>query len=144
MPASCRFAVAVHVLAVLAYQQDGGVTSDAIAASVNTNPVVIRRLLCSLREAGIVETQKGAGLGSHLARTPAAISLAEIYRAVENAESFSLPDSEPNEKCPVGANIQRALETVFAAAQKALEHELDQTSLADILRNVQRLETARR
>lgn len=136
--------MAVHVLAVLAYQQEGGVTSEAIAASVNTNPVVIRRLLCLLREAGIIETQKGAGLGSHLARTPCAISLAEIYRAVETAVPFPFPGSEPNEKCPVGGNIQAALETVFSSAQTTLEHELKKTSLADILQTVQRSESARR
>ena len=138
MPASCRFAMAIHILAVLAHARDGGVTSQTIAASVNTNPVVIRRLLCALRAAGIIETQKGAGLGSRLARGAGRITLAEIYRAVEKLETFSLPPAEPNRHCPVGANLQAALENVFNSAQSALERELEKKTLAYILRSVRR------
>lgn len=143
MPGSCRFAMAVHVLAVLAYQLESGATSALIASSVNTNPVVIRRLLCALREAGLVETQKGAGLGSRLMRPSHAITLADIYRAVETGEGFSFPGSVPNAKCPVGANMQSALETIFTSAQDAMERELETKTLADILRKVARAKTKR-
>ena len=73
--------MAVHVLAVLAYKEGEAVTSGLLASSVNTNPVVIRRLLLALQAAGFIETRKGAGLGSRLARAPGRISLAEVYRA---------------------------------------------------------------
>ena len=66
MRTSCRFAMAVHVLAVLAYKDGDRVTSSLLAGSVNTNPVVIRRLLLALQRAKLVETRKGAGLGSRL------------------------------------------------------------------------------
>lgn len=128
--------MAVHLLTVLAYQAGARVTSSQLAASVNTNPVVIRRLLCALREAGIVETRKGAGLGSQLARAPRLIRLADVYRAVEAGETFAFPGSKPNRKCPVGAKITNALETVFSSAQAAMERELDRKSLADILKTV--------
>jgi Rrf2 family protein len=136
---SCRFAVAVHVLAVLAYKEGEPVTSDLLASSVNTNPVVIRRLLLVLQEASLVETRKGAGLGSRLRRAPEKINLAEVYRAVETEEPFVFPAREPNQGCPVGQCIQTALEKVFASAQVALEKELAKTSLADILKAVKRL-----
>ncbi len=136
--------MAVHVLAMLAYKQDGGVTSELIASSVNTNPVVIRRLMAALRAADLIETQKGAGLGSQLTRPPKKITLADIYRAVETGEPFSFPGSEPNVKCPVGANIQHALESVFESAQSALERELKKKTLADILESVQTTKPKRR
>ena len=139
MRTNCRFAVAVHVLAVLAYKAGGPVTSDLLASSVNTNPVVIRRLLLVLQEAGLVETRKGAGLGSRLARSPAQIRLADVYRAVETDEPFAFPAKQPNQACPVGYCIQTALEKIFASAQVALEKELAKTTLADILKSVKAL-----
>lgn len=136
MGSSCRFSVAVHVLAVLAYKTGEPVTSELLASSVNTNPVVIRRLLLVLQEAGLVETRKGAGLGSRLGREPNRITLAEIYRAVESEELFPLPAREPNQNCPVGQCIQGALEKIFRSAQHALEKELGKSTLADVLKTV--------
>lgn len=125
--------MAVHVLAVLAYKEGDRITSHFLAGSVNANPVVIRRLLLLLQEAKLVETRKGPGAGSRLSRSPARINLAEVYGAVENDEAFAMPSNTPNPACPVGQCIQHALEKVFASAQAALEHELANTSLADIL-----------
>lgn len=132
--------MAVHVMSVLAYQEGDPVTSACLAGSVNTNPVVIRRLLLALQEARLVETRKGAGLGSRLSRSPARIDLAQIYRAVENDEPFALPSGKPDEDCPVGHCIQDALARVFVKAQGALERELAGTTLADILRTVRECE----
>jgi Rrf2 family protein len=134
---SCRFAVAVHVLAVLAYKAGEPVTSGLLAASVNTNPVVIRRLMLALQEAGFIETRKGAGCGSRLKRTPDRISLAAVYRAVETDEPFIMHSKRPNQACPVGHCIQAALEQVFVSAETALQRELARTNLADILESVQ-------
>ena len=113
MRTSCRFAMAVHVLAVLAYKEGDRVTSAMLAASVNTNPVIIRRLLLSLQRARLVETRKGAGSGSRLSRSPGRINLAEVYRAVEAIEPFASPARKANTACPVGHCIREDLEQGF-------------------------------
>jgi DNA-binding IscR family transcriptional regulator len=125
--------MAVHVLAVLAHKQGDGVSSALLAASVNTNPVIIRRLLLALQTAKLVETRKGAGFGSRLSRSAAHINLAEVFRAVERDEPFVLPHRQANGECPVGHGIQAALERVFASARAALERDLARTTLAGIL-----------
>src|SRR5215510_13040232 len=125
MRTSCRFAMAVHVLAVLAYKQGDPVTSAILAGSVNTNPVIIRRLLLSLQRARLVETRKGAGSGSRLSRSPARINLAEVYRAVEDVEPFAAPSRKPNARCPVGHCIRETLGEIFSSAQDALERDLE-------------------
>ncbi len=129
--------MAVHVLAVLAYKDGDRVTSELLAHSVNTNPVVIRRLLLALQQARLVETRKGAGFGSRLSRSAARINLDEVFRAVEQEEAFCLPKKKPNQACPVGHCIQAALEQVFGSARKALEQDLARTTLADVLKTVQ-------
>jgi Rrf2 family protein len=136
MRTSCRFATAVHVLTVLAYKQGDRVTSGFLACSVNTNPVMIRRLMSALQQANLVETRKGIGSGTRLNRSPARINLAEVFRAVEKDEPFSMPKNRPNRACPVGNCIQSAIGRVFQSARKALEADLAKTTLADVLETV--------
>jgi Rrf2 family protein len=134
MAASCRFAFAVHILAVLARQRTvGRACSDKLASSVNTNPVVIRRLLSQLRTAGLVVTQKGSSGGAMLCCPPETIALDRVYRAVETKPSFGTHRQKPNQRCPVGAGIERVLGEVFSSAQSALESELARRTLADVL-----------
>ena len=128
--------MAVHVLAVLAYKEGDRVTSTLLAGSVNTNPVIIRRLLLALQRAKLVETGKGAGSGSRLSRSPGRINLAEIYRSVEDIEPFASPSQKPNAACPVGYCIRETLDKVFASAQNALERDLEKTTLAGVIGTV--------
>ena len=125
--------MAVHILAILAYKGGDPVSSALLAASVNTNPVIIRRLLLVLQAAKLVETRKGAGCGSRLSRLPVRINLAEVYRAVEADDPFIMPRRKPNGACPVGKGIRAALEHVFTSAQAALERDLAKMTLAEIV-----------
>ncbi len=129
--------MAVHILTLLAHKPGERMTSETIAASVKTNPVVIRRLLLALRKAGLVQTRKGAGFGSRLDRLPSEIHLAEVYRAVEGAESFLRPVRKTNAECPVAQSICSSLERVCADAQTALESALSQITLAELESAVQ-------
>ena len=134
MTSSCRFAFAVHVLAVLALKRESGaVCSHLLAGSVNTNPVIIRRLLTRLRRAGLVRTQKGAGGGASLCRPPEKIALDTVYRAIESGAALGRHPHRPNPRCPVGAGIERVLAEVSAAAQEAFEADLARRTLADVL-----------
>src|SRR6266851_7070336 len=109
MRASCRFAMAVHILAVLAHKEGDRVSSAVLALSVNTNPVIIRRLLSALQQAKLVETRKGPGFGSRLNRSPLRINLAQVYRAVECEAPFVLPPRKANCACPIGYGISGAM-----------------------------------
>lgn len=137
MAANSRLTVAVHVLTWMALVKGRGrdvVTSDQIADSVNTNPVVIRRSLGELRKAGLVEALHGAGAGWRLLREADAITLLDVYRAVETEPLFALHRAEPNQKCPIGAGIRPALEEVYGGAEAAVHGALGSTSIADVLR----------
>ena len=128
--------MAVHVLTLLAYREGDRVSSALLAGSVNTNPVIIRRLLLALQRAKLVDTCKGAGAGSRLNYSPKRINMAQVYRAVESAEPFRTPRRKPNEDCPVGHCMLQELEKIFASAENALERDLGKTTLADVIEAV--------
>jgi Rrf2 family protein len=138
MAASTQFAISIHVLAILAKQNGGQmVKSEEIAASVNTNPVVIRRLLCNLQQANLVISQKGATGGTRLAKKADEIKLDEIYEAVVPGDVFALHRQKPSQKCPVGKNIESILCHLQKEIDRAIEEKLVKYSLADVLRSVE-------
>jgi Rrf2 family protein len=135
--ANSRLTIAVHALAWMALARRQGrevLTSDQVAASVNTNPVIIRRCLGDLRRASLVCVRHGAGAGWTLARAPEEITLLEVYDAVGPEPPFGLHHTEPNLECPVGKGIRPALSQVYGRVEKALRRELGLVSVADVLR----------
>jgi len=131
-----RYTVAIHILTLLAYCGPEPLTSEFIAGSVNTNPVVIRRILASLRTAGLVRSQGGPGGGWQLLKDPDHISLRDVLVALEEAPLFPLHSADPNILCPVGKAIQSLLTGHFRAAQEALEKDLDRTTIFDLVAGV--------
>jgi Rrf2 family protein len=129
--------VAVHALARMGLsERDGGgvTTSEQIATSVGTNPVVIRRLFAGLRDAGLVESRRGAGAGWTLTRPIETITLADVYAAVEATPIVALHSAPPNERCPVGHGIRSALTPVYDGLEGAVRAQLARTTVADVLR----------
>ena len=137
MNLSTRFTVALHVLTLLASTREEARTSEYVASSVNTHPVVVRRVLAAFRKRGIVRSQPGNGGGWLLAADPAKISLLDVRQVVQEGSPFSMHSQAPNPKCPIGRNIQSALRPVYAEAERALEERLARTSIADLLAAVQ-------
>ena len=132
---SCRFAFAVHVLAVLA-NENKCASSASLAETVNTNPVVIRRLLIDLQNAGLIRTSRGPQGGAVLAKPPKNISLWQVHSAVESRELFGQHPNPPSQNCPVGQGIKKVLGYVERRANRSFSRELQMISLADVVRRL--------
>lgn len=137
MAANSQFAVAIHVLTILAKAGDERVKSDFIAGSVNTNPVVIRRLLSNLQEANLVVSQVGASGGTMLARQPKDIRLSEVYKSLPCGEVFALHPKEPNQDCPVGKNMAAFLCGLQREIDKSIDEKLHQYTLRDVIEKIE-------
>jgi DNA-binding IscR family transcriptional regulator len=138
MAANSRLTVGIHALAWMALAQRQGrevLTSDQVAASVKTNPVIIRRCLGDLRRAGLVGVRHGAGAGWSLARPAEEITLLDVHDAVGQEPPFGLHHAVPNLECPVGRGIRPALSRVYGGIDQALRRELAAVSVADVLRD---------
>jgi Rrf2 family protein len=136
MSTNSRFAVAVHVLSLMAWSGEEPLKSEQVAESVNTNPVVIRRMLLELADAGLVVSQTGSLGGSRLANDPAETTLLDVYRALEYGGVFSLHRQPPSRDCPVGVNIETVLGEVLLEVDAAVEQVLGKITINDV---VQRL-----
>lgn len=137
MAANSQFANAVHILTVLAKAGEGNnVKSDYIAASVKTNPVVIRRILGDLSQAKLVVSQTGANGGTRLAKCPSLINLADVHKAISCGKTFALR-RETNDDCSIGKNIQCVLEKLQGEISDVVEAKLAQFSLQSVLEAVE-------
>ena len=136
MSTSSRMAVAVHLLTLLESRGGKPVPSEDAARSINTNPVVVRRLAALLGGPGLVSSRHGPGGGLALARPAAEITLKDVYQAVEPDPLFALHPAPPNGKCPVGRSIRQVLEGQFERAESAMESALADTTIAEIARLV--------
>ncbi len=137
MQISTRFTIGMHTLLCIAYF-DGQVrtTSKFIAASVNANPVVIRRALVQLKDAGLINVASGTG-GASLAKPASEITMLDVFDAVESVdgELFNFHEN-PNPECPVGKNVHTLLDDKLHEAQEAMRASLRKTTLADLLKEL--------
>lgn len=134
MNTDTRMAVSAHILAVLTFSTpERRFPSEVLARSVNTNPVVVRRLMGVLKKAGLITVRRGKG-GPVLALPPEKITLLDVYKAILPADKrcpFQVHRA-PSPRCFAGKNIHDALEMPFAKARNALEGSLATTTIADI------------
>lgn len=129
-----RFSIAVHILTLLASVPGQRLTSELIAGSVGTNPVVIRRQLALLREAGLVESKGARGGGWELARDPAGITLRQVRAALGDEAGFRMHRNEPHPDCVIGQHVRGVLEDVYAVADDAVMKSLDRWTIAETLK----------
>ena len=141
MQISSRFTVALHIFACVdTFKGEYKITSDFLASSINTNPVIIRNILTKLKNAGLIIVARGTG-GITLTRPLSDISFYDVYQAiepVENGELFHFHEA-PNPNCPVGKNIHGLLDGKLKSIQSAMENEMKKYTLADLHTGMQEL-----
>ncbi len=146
MSANSQFAVATHILTALAHlarharkkdRRDGGLSSsEIIAGSVNTHPVVVRRIVAKLAKAGLVICHQGKGGGIELGRSPEKITLLDIYEAMGEAPVFAFNPNRPNPKCPVSSKMVDVLKPVFSDVQDGVKERLQKMTLSKLVQKI--------
>lgn len=129
---STRLSDAVHILCFIVLNPDYNLSSERIAQSVRTNPGYVRQLMSALRRAGIISSVKGHAK-PELAKEARAITMLDVYRAVEGDKPLLHLDTHTNPECGVGVNIQLALQEYYDMIQEIAESGMEKITLHDIL-----------
>lgn len=133
MKYSHKLSDAVHVLAYIEICQGKfDLSSNAIARSIESNPSLVRRLMSSLVKAGLLTSRPGV-VEPSLAKSPADITLLDVYYAIDEDHNLLHVDDKTNMDCRVGANIQDTLEQAYAKVQADAEHSMAQITLAQLV-----------
>ncbi|HZJ85238.1 MAG TPA: Rrf2 family transcriptional regulator [Syntrophomonadaceae bacterium] len=131
---SSRFPVAVQILIIMAWCPDNvKITSELLATSVNTNPVIIRRIMAYLKNQGLITTASSID-GAKLIKAAEDITLLDVYKAVEltaDNQLFGLHENT-NPHCPIGKHINTVLKTHLGEARRALENSLSEISISEL------------
>lgn len=139
MQISSRFTVALHIFTcVETFKDDYKVTSDFLASSIGTNPVIIRKILTQLQGAGLIKVLRGTG-GIEVTRDLSEISFFDVYQAIEPVEDGDLFrfHENPSPLCPVGRNIHALLDDKLSSIQNAMETEMKKYTLDDLRSGMQ-------
>ncbi|NGZ83757.1 Rrf2 family transcriptional regulator [Duganella aceris] len=135
-----QFAVASHILTVLAYRNGGQATSAELADSVQAHPTFVRKTITRLAKAGLLIATRGVTGACRLARAPEQISLLDIYRASEASPVFAVHSYPPQDSCVVSLNIKDGMNDVLRRASAGLEEKLASMTLRDLLDGVHQAE----
>ena len=136
MAANTQFSIAVHLMIALGFNCEEQATSGALAASINTSPSFVRRILAKLSKAGLVSTTTGKSGSCILAKKPEDVSLLEIYRAVDAPKAFAIHDYPVQSRCRVSCNIAATMNKVLTRAQNSFEDSLAQATLAEVIADI--------
>jgi len=131
-----QFTFAVHIMTALAFSPGEVIGSQKLAASVNTNPVVVRRLLLALRRARLIDTFTGKHGGARLRKKPREISLVDIYDAVEPRPVIPVNERKVFKKCHVSCSMKSIMVDVAEGAEDAVRKHLRSITLAKLLRQM--------
>lgn len=131
MKRDSRLSGVLHLLLHMA-EHDGPVTSEVMAKAMTTNPVVIRRIMAGLRDAGFVRSEKGHGGGWTIARDLAAITLRDVYAALGSPELFAMGNRTDAPGCLVEQAVNAALDTAFCEAEALLLDRFGAVTLAQL------------
>lgn len=138
MQFSSRFTIAVHILlAVNEFEGQFKTTSFFLGESVNVNPVIIRKTLGQLKDAGLVTVEAGVG-GATLAKEPKKITLWDIFCAVENKKEDLFHFHDPNPDCPVGGNMHAVMDGRLKKFKRNLQKDLDDVTLQDLVKDLRK------
>jgi len=130
-----RLSVALHVLLHMG-EMGRVVTSEALGPMMKMNPVVVRRTIAGLRDAGIVRSEKGHGGGWSLARELGSVTLGDVYDALGTPAFFSVGNRDDKPRCLLEQAVNRALGQALSDAEALILERLRSITVADLVRDV--------
>lgn len=136
MQISSKFTIAIHIFScIYVFEKKQKITSEFLASSTNINPAIIRKILQQLKAHKLVKITRGVG-GASINKPLEEISFYDIYRALEGDKEIFSFHKNPNMACTIGKNIHNVLDNKLNRVQNALEDEMKQITLKDVINDL--------
>lgn len=132
-----RLSGVLHVLLHMA-EHEGPLTSEHMAKAMDTNPVVIRRVMGGLRDHGYVRSEKGHGGGWVLSCDLTKVTLRDVYSALGSPSLLAIGNRTESPGCFVEQAVNAALGATFDAAEALLLERLGEVTLASLGEDVRK------
>lgn len=131
MKNSSQLSDVLHVLLHMA-EAEHPLTSETLAAAMGTNPVVLRRLMGGLRDAGFVTSEKGHGGGWLMAAPLESVTLRDVHTALGAPALVSLGFRDDRPECLVAQVVNESLQVAMQEAEASLLARLGGITLAQL------------
>ncbi|HEY0928876.1 MAG TPA: Rrf2 family transcriptional regulator [Gemmatimonas sp.] len=131
MKRDSRLSGVLHVLLHMA-EHEGPSTSETLARAMDTNPVVVRRVMAGLRERGFVRSEKGHGGGWTIACDLDQVTLRDVYNALGEPQLLSIGNRSDHPRCLVEQAVNATLGDAFAEAEALLLQRFSEVTLAEL------------
>ena len=128
---SGKFAITLHILTLLSKFPDEYLSSDFIAGSMNLHPVLVRKEISNLKKNHIVESKEGKNGGTKLLKRASEINLDHIFKMTFETVSLGYSKNDPNPDCPIGKQINRNLDELYADINQKISLQLSGISLTE-------------
>jgi len=128
---SGKFAITLHILTLLSKFPNEYLSSDFIAGSMNLHPVLVRKEIANLKKNHIVESKEGKNGGTKLLQPASAITLDHIFKMTFDTVSLGYSKKDPNPDCPVGKQINKNLDELYASINQKISVQLSGISLTE-------------
>jgi Rrf2 family protein len=138
-----QFVIASHTLIHLSLADAPPVSSEDIAASVDTNPAFIRQILGTLRDEELVTARRGPNGGFSLAKDPSKISLLDVFQVLDSERIVQLPEYNPHPICPIGSNLRLTMYDGLAPAEDAVKEVFSDITIDELAAEIRTRETNR-
>lgn len=134
--ANTRLSDLLQILVYLKIHEGEKISSTLLAASLNTNPSLVRQMTGQLNKAGILSTKRGKAT-PQFAKPIDQITVLEVYQATEPVNDFLTVDQKTSEICQVGIAFPKVLGHHFDQLQKMIEARLSQITVAQLVEETQ-------
>jgi DNA-binding IscR family transcriptional regulator len=133
-----RLSRMLHVL-IHMDKRGGKTTSETIALMLGTNPVVVRRTMAPLKQAGLVTSDGGAGGGWSLARVIDGVTIGDVYEALGSPSALAIDVAVDHETCPVERAVVAKLGAVFQDTEKFMLERMRDVTLGTLAKDADRI-----
>lgn len=130
------FCVAVHALVYL-HKRGGLLSSEELAGNICTNPARVRKVMSSLKKAGLVEGRTGSEGGYRFTGEADAVTLAQVARALDvRIVEQAWHSGGVDRPCMVASGMAGAMDELFDEMDRRCRSYLDGITLADVERRL--------